>query len=68
MFYFDTDQMIIYPAEKGGFDRIYGRIHILNSKAGESVIWLFNLVGNPFLQQLHHKILKREKRNSDIPS
>jgi hypothetical protein len=36
-FYFDQDQMIIYPEEKGGFDKVFARIHIanLNSKAGD---------------------------------
>lgn len=29
-FYFDTDCMIIYPEDKGGFDRVYARIHIRN--------------------------------------
>eukprot|EP00347_Sterkiella_histriomuscorum_P007817 403347449 len=37
LFYFDNDQMIIYPEEKGGFDRVYARIHILNThqKSGD---------------------------------
>jgi hypothetical protein len=29
-FYFDTDNVIIYPEERGGFDRIFGRLHIQN--------------------------------------
>lgn len=29
-FYFDTDCMIVYPEDKGGFDRVYARIHIRN--------------------------------------
>lgn len=32
-FYFDSDSMIIYPEEKGGFDRVYARIHIRNAPA-----------------------------------
>jgi hypothetical protein len=37
MFYFDNDQMIIYPEHKGGWDRIYSRVHVLNhlSMAGD---------------------------------
>ena len=36
-FYFDEDQLIIYPAEKGGFDKVFARIHISNyhSRAGD---------------------------------
>ena len=35
--YFDCDCMIIYPEEKGGFDRVYARIHIRNApSAAES--------------------------------
>ena len=30
-FYFDQDCMIIYPEDKGGFDRVYARIHIRNA-------------------------------------
>ncbi len=30
-FYFDQDSMIIYPEDKGGFDRVYARIHIRNA-------------------------------------
>ena len=30
-FYFDQDQMIIYPQNKSGFDKIFARIHINNS-------------------------------------
>jgi hypothetical protein len=33
-FYFDVDCMIIYPEDKGGFDRVYARIHIRNSASG----------------------------------
>jgi len=29
-FYFDTDNVIIYPEERGGFDKIFGRLHISN--------------------------------------
>jgi hypothetical protein len=31
-FYFDTDNVIIYPEERGGFDRIFGRLHIQNKQ------------------------------------
>ena len=27
-FYFDTDQVIIYPESRQGFDKIFARIHI----------------------------------------
>ena len=30
-FYFDTDQMIIYPENRSGFDKVFARIHIANS-------------------------------------
>lgn len=30
MFYFDEDTVIIYPADKAGFDKIYARVHITN--------------------------------------
>ena len=30
-FYFDQDQMIIYPENRSGFDKIFARIHINNS-------------------------------------
>ena len=29
-FYFDVDNVIIYPEERGGFDKIFGRLHIQN--------------------------------------
>ena len=29
-FYFDNENMVVYPGEKGGFDRIFSRIHINN--------------------------------------
>lgn len=29
-FYFDTDNLIIYPEERAGFDKIFGRLHIYN--------------------------------------
>ena len=29
-FYFDNDVMVIYPSEKGGFDRVFACIHISN--------------------------------------
>ena len=29
-FYFDAENMVIYPAERGGFDRVFARIHISN--------------------------------------
>jgi hypothetical protein len=27
-FYFDTDNVIIYPEERGGFDKVFARLHI----------------------------------------
>jgi len=33
-FYFDQDCMIIYPEDRGGFDRVYARIHIRNAPSG----------------------------------
>ena len=33
-FYFDQDCMIIYPEDRGGFDRVYARIHIRNAPTG----------------------------------
>ena len=29
-FYFDVDQMIIYPENRAGFDKVFARIHINN--------------------------------------
>jgi len=29
-FYFDSENMVIYPSERGGFDKVYARIHISN--------------------------------------
>ena len=29
-FYFDNQNVVIYPEERGGFDRVWGRIHIGN--------------------------------------
>lgn len=29
-FYFDADQVVIYPEEAGGFDKVFARIHITN--------------------------------------
>mmetsp|Transcript_31677 Transcript_31677/g.48479 ORF Transcript_31677/g.48479 Transcript_31677/m.48479 type:complete len:174 (+) Transcript_31677:76-597(+) len=31
LFYFDTDQMIVYPQNKSGFDKVFARIHINNT-------------------------------------
>lgn len=30
-FYFDVEQMIIYPESRSGFDKVFARIHITNS-------------------------------------
>ena len=27
-FYFDTDQLIIYPEQRHGFDKIFARLHV----------------------------------------
>jgi len=27
-FYFDVDQMVIYPEERAGFDKVFCRMHI----------------------------------------
>ncbi len=49
-FYFDQDQLIIYPEEKGGFDKVFARIHIHNQRSGE-----VGHSGSPYLgpQLLH---------------
>jgi hypothetical protein len=36
-FYFDQDCMIIYPEDKGGFDRVYMRVHIRNAPTDAAV-------------------------------
>lgn len=30
-FYFDSDQLIIYPENRSGFDKVFARIHINNA-------------------------------------
>lgn len=74
-FYFDADQMIIYPENRSGFDKIFARIHINNthSKAMEvSIITIkFSdyLIDNSFHQShraktsSHHTKSNRRKRS-----
>eukprot|EP00352_Strombidinopsis_acuminata_P001710 CAMPEP_0176397460 /NCGR_PEP_ID=MMETSP0126-20121128/45151_1 /TAXON_ID=141414 ORGANISM="Strombidinopsis acuminatum, Strain SPMC142" /NCGR_SAMPLE_ID=MMETSP0126 /ASSEMBLY_ACC=CAM_ASM_000229 /LENGTH=102 /DNA_ID=CAMNT_0017771801 /DNA_START=13 /DNA_END=321 /DNA_ORIENTATION=- len=40
-FYFDVDQMIIYPPNKQGYDKVHARVHIKNncSRAGENAFF-----------------------------
>ena len=45
-FYFDTDNMIIYPEDKGGFDRVYARIHIRNTPTDSSAAAQGNFLTN----------------------
>lgn len=48
-FYFDNENMVIYPGEKGGFDRVFARIHISN---------LTNSHGSGFFKSFTIKSLK----------
>jgi hypothetical protein len=49
-FYFDESQLVIYPASKDGFDKIFARIHVLfSSKTDEDVSFYFDLLLKHFL-------------------
>ena len=54
-FYFDDNTMVIYPAERSGFDKVFARIHISNLTA---------VHGGAFFQSYSIKSLK--ERNAII--
>lgn len=49
-FYFDNENVVIYPGERQGFDKVYGRIHISNVTAVHG--------GGAFFQSYSIKSLK----------
>ena len=50
-FYFDADQVVIYPEEAGGFDKVFARIHITN---------VYSEGGGGFFQSYTVKSLKKK--------
>jgi uncharacterized membrane protein len=69
-FYFDQDCMIIYPEDKGGFDRVYARIHIRNvpsSSGGGGAGGAESGMGGAFLGNfLSNYTIKSQKEKNAI--
>jgi hypothetical protein len=36
--------MIVYPVERGGFDKVFARIHIMNTSIDVSTNYMVNLI------------------------
>ena len=52
-FYFDVDQMVIYPEERAGFDKVFCRMHIQNQLGG-------NEGGGTFFHKYEIKSMKEK--------
>jgi hypothetical protein len=67
-FYFDTDCMIIYPEDKGGFDRVYARIHIRNQGVGTDGGGIATANGMPGNFLTNYTIKSQKEKNAILIS